>query len=94
MSATEARGRFEVKNARGLHARAATKLAQVATRFPCEVEITGPDGQVTNAKSIMGVLLLVGAKGTVLEVVARGEGADEAIAQIGVLFEARFGESE
>jgi phosphocarrier protein HPr len=86
--------RFTIINARGLHARAATKLVQLAGRFPCEVTVAGPDGQEANAKSVMGVLLLCGAVGTTVEVKARGEGAEQAVAAIGDLIAERFGEPE
>ncbi len=89
----EARGNFEIVNALGLHARAATKLVQLAARYPCEVEI-GREGQRANAKSVMGVLLLCGAKGAVLEVWARGERARDAVDAIGELIRGRFGEAE
>lgn len=89
-----ASARFTIINARGLHARAATKLVQTAGKFPCEVTLAGPDGQEANAKSVMGVLLLCGAAGTVLEVKARGQSADQAVAAIGQLIADRFGEPE
>ncbi len=92
--AERASGRFEIVNARGLHARAATKLVQLASRFPCEVLISGPDAQDVNAKSVMGVLLICGAKGTVVQVSASGAGAHDVVDEIGRLIEARFGESE
>lgn len=87
----EARASFEIINELGLHARAATKLVQLAARYTCEIEIKR-DGQRANAKSVMGVLLLCGAKGSVLDVIARGEGAADAIDAIGVLISGRFGE--
>jgi phosphocarrier protein len=88
---SEARGTFEIKNKLGLHARAATKLVQTASRFPCEVTV-GREGQTANAKSVMGVLLLCGAPGTLLEVLAKGEGAEAAVRAIGELIEGLFGE--
>jgi len=88
-----ARGVFEVCNRLGLHARAATKLVNLAARFPCEIMVSR-DGQTANAKSVMGVLLLCGARGARLEVRAEGEQADLAVAQIGALIENRFGEEE
>lgn len=88
-----ARGSFEVVNKLGLHARAATKLVQLAAKFPCEISV-GREGQQANAKSVMGVLLLCGSKGTKLEVEAEGEQAEEAVAQIGRLIADRFGEGE
>jgi len=87
----EVHARFEVVNELGLHARAATKLVQLAARFPCEVEIRR-DAQRANAKSVMGVLLLCGAKGVVLDVVARGDRAQEAVDALGGLIADRFGE--
>ena len=92
--ADEASGSFEIINVRGLHARAATKLVQAASRFPCEVTISGPDAEEVNAKSVMGVLLLCGAKGTVVHVRAVGARALEAVDEIGRLIDDRFGESE
>lgn len=91
MSEPTATGHFEVINELGLHARAATKLVQLASRFPCDIEIARED-QRANAKSVMGVLLLCGSKGTVLRVTARGERAEEAVRAIGELVARRFGE--
>jgi phosphocarrier protein HPr len=88
-----ARGTFLVKNKLGLHARAAAKLTQLASRFPCEVS-AGNEDQTVNAKSVMGLLLLCGAKGTSLVVEANGESAEDAVRAIGELIDARFGEEE
>jgi phosphocarrier protein len=49
---------------------------------------------VVNAKSVMGLLLLCGAKGTSLVVEANGENAEDAVRAIGELIEGRFGEEE
>ena len=84
-------GRFTIVNSLGLHARAATKLVQLASRFPCEVEISRDD-QAANGKSVMGVLLLCGSKGTVLDVCASGEKAQECVDAVGALIANRFGE--
>ncbi len=90
---TVVRGIFLVTNKLGLHARAASRLVQLAGRFPCEVKV-GRDGQVADAKSVMGVLLLCGSQGTRLEVEATGDQADEAVKQIGALIDDKFGEGE
>lgn len=89
---TTANGSFEIVNALGLHARAATKLVQLASKFPCEVELSRED-QTANAKSVMGVLLLCGSKGTVVDVKASGERAQECVDAIGELIAGRFGEA-
>ena len=90
---TSAHGSFLVENKLGLHARAAAKLTQLASKFPCEVTV-GHGDQSVNAKSVMGLLLLCGAKGTTLDVQATGERADEAVTAIGELIRGRFGEEE
>jgi phosphocarrier protein HPr len=86
-------GQFQIVNNLGLHARAATKLVQLASRFACDVSIAR-DGQKANAKSVMGVLLLCGAKGTVVEIEADGDRAEEAVSALGELIASRFGEAE
>lgn len=93
MSEQEAVGTFEIINRLGLHARAASRLVQVASQFPCQVTVRR-DEQVANAKSVMGVLLLCGAKGAKVTVSAEGEGAKEAVFAIGRLIEDRFGEAD
>jgi phosphocarrier protein HPr len=87
----KASGRFTIVNTLGLHARAATKLVQLASRFPCDVDVARDD-QSANGKSVMGVLLLCGSKGTVLDVHATGEKAQECVNAIGELIAGRFGE--
>ncbi len=86
-------GAFLVKNRLGLHARAATKLVSLASRFPCEIWVRRDD-QEANAKSVMGVLLLCGAQGTTLHVVATGEQSEAAVSALGELIDDRFGEGE
>jgi phosphocarrier protein len=82
---------FTIVNDLGLHARAATKLVQLSSRYPCDVSLAHA-GQTANAKSVMGVLLLCGSKGTVIEVTATGERAGECVKAIGELIAGRFGE--
>lgn len=89
---SDAKGEFKIVNDLGLHARAATKLVQLASKYPCEVHVSHA-GQTANAKSVMGVLLLCGSKGTVVEVSAKGDRADECVNAIGELIAGRFGEA-
>lgn len=90
---SEARETFEIVNELGLHARAATRLVQLATRFEAEVELE-KDGQSANGKSVMGVLLLCGQQGSRLTITARGPDAAEAVAALGDLIRNRFGEEK
>lgn len=90
---SEASAKYTIINQLGLHARAATKLVQLATKFPCDVEVARGD-QTANGKSVMGVLLLCGSKGTVIDVRAKGDRADECVRAIGELIENKFGEAQ
>src|SRR5262249_40527886 len=80
-----------IQNELGLHARAATKLVQLASKYPCEITVT-KDGHEVNGKSIMGVLMLVASKGTSVTLRAKGERAGEAVAAIAALIDDKFGE--
>ena len=86
-----ASAKYPIVNDLGLHARAATKLVQLASKYPCDVQLSH-QGQSANAKSVMGVLLLCGSKGTIVEVTATGAQAQECVKAIGELIASRFGE--
>jgi phosphocarrier protein len=91
LPAGRVKGVFTVTNQLGLHARAAAQLVNIANRF--ESEITVRKGRETaNGKSIMGVLMLAAAAGSVIEIEAEGRDAGEAVRQIGVLVDGKFGE--
>lgn len=80
-----------VRNKMGLHARPAAMIVQTANRYPCEVTLE-KDGQSINGKSIMGVLMLAAAQGTVITVRTLGEQARECSQAIADLFEKGFNE--
>lgn len=80
-----------IKNELGMHARAATKFVQLAGKFPCEVTVS-KDGHDVNGKSIMGVLMLVASKGSVITIRAKGAQADDAVAALAQLVDDKFGE--
>jgi len=82
-----------IQNELGLHARAATKLVQLASKFPCEVTLA-KDGHEVNGKSIMGVLMLVASKGTKVTIKAKGDRAAELVAAIVQLINDKFGEGK
>jgi phosphocarrier protein HPr len=84
---------LKIQNELGLHARAATKLVQLATKYPCELTIT-KDGHEVNGKSIMGVLMLVASKGSTVTLRAKGDRAQEAVDAVAALIDDKFGEGK
>lgn len=82
---------IEVTNKRGLHARASSKFVTLACSLPASVEVE-KDGQKACGTSIMGLMMLGAAKGESITIRAEGEGAEEAVAALSALVEARFHE--
>lgn len=82
---------FLIKNILGLHARAAAAFVKVANRYQSEIFVN-KDSVSVNGKSIMGVLMLAASKGTTINVVAKGDDAEEAMESLGKLIEDKFGE--
>jgi phosphocarrier protein HPr len=83
----------DIINKLGLHARASSKLTQLASRFKSEVWLSRNNKRV-NAKSIMGVMMLAAAKGSQISIEITGEDEDEAMTQLCALIANRFDESE
>jgi phosphocarrier protein len=82
-----------IPNRLGLHARASAQFVQTAAKFRCEITVE-VSNQKVNAKSIMGLLMLAAAQGTILTMRAVGEDADAALAALTALVARRFGERE
>jgi phosphocarrier protein HPr len=84
---------IEIINKLGLHARASTKLTQVAGQFGSEIWIER-NGRRVNAKSIMGVMMLAASKGSKVLLEANGTDETAALAALTALINDRFGEGE
>ncbi|OGT31451.1 MAG: hypothetical protein A3E87_03750 [Gammaproteobacteria bacterium RIFCSPHIGHO2_12_FULL_35_23] len=82
-----------IKNKLGLHARASAKLVKEAKRFQSEIKLI-KNNHITNAKSIMSVMMLAASKGSELILQAEGNDAKEALEAVAELIDNRFGEAE
>ena len=80
-----------IVNELGLHARAAARFVQLATRFVSQIRV-GRDSRVMDGKSILGVLLLAAARGTTLMISAEGIDEEAAVNALVQLAETGFGE--
>ena len=79
-------------NVLGLHARAAARLVQLASRFQSRITLS-KDGRTVDGKSILGVLMLAGALGDRLTLRAEGMDEVEAVESLAALVLSRFGEA-
>lgn len=82
-----------VVNKYGLHARPAMQLVELANGFGSKIELS-TNSITVDGKSIMSVMRLGAAKGTILNVVADGQDAKEAVDAIVGLISDGFGEME
>ncbi|MBN2695498.1 HPr family phosphocarrier protein [bacterium] len=70
-----------LRNSRGLHARPAALIVKTARMFKAEIAIS-KESDTVNGKSIMGVLMLAAPSGTLLNIRAEGEDAEEAVSEL------------
>jgi phosphocarrier protein HPr len=82
---------IRIVNKLGLHARPASLLAKLAGTYRSDIQIRRGNDKV-NGKSIMGIITLAAGQDTTLRFVAAGPDAEQALAAIAELVEAKFGE--
>jgi len=80
-----------VRNELGLHARPAGKLAQEAQKFAAEIFLAVGNQQV-DAKSILDILTLAAGRGSELQILARGDDAEQAVEHLATIVRERLGE--
>ena len=78
-----------IPNEEGLHARPAAKFVKLASQFACEIWVEKDDEEI-NGKSIMGLMMLAAAQGSVIKISAEGDDAEQAIAKITELVNSGF----
>ena len=81
--------RVTVVNALGLHARAAARFVRLAGQFRSGIHVAR-GGRRVDGKSILGLLLLSAARGSVLEISAEGDDAGRALDALRALVERGF----
>lgn len=84
-----------IANRRGLHARASAKFVNLAETFDADVQVTGGgNGQPETVcgTSIMGLMMLAAGLGQTICIAATGPQAEEAVAALSGLVDAKFDE--
>ncbi|MDO8137088.1 MAG: HPr family phosphocarrier protein, partial [Candidatus Brocadiales bacterium] len=82
---------LRILNTDGLHARPATRFAEIANRYSSDIKVLARDKEA-NAKSVIELLTLGAERGTDIRIVARGSDATEAIDALEALVSGTFGE--
>ncbi len=82
---------LEIKNIKGLHARAAAAFVKTVEPFDATVEVERI-GQCVSGTSIMGLMMLAASKGTTIKVSTSGKQATEVMKAIEELLNNKFGE--
>ena len=78
-------------NEKGLHARAAATFVRSVENLDAKVFVSR-QGQTVNGDSIMGLMMLAAAKGSVIHVKTEGKEAEHAMDILTILVNAKFGE--
>lgn len=84
--------RLKIVNEKGLHARASAKFVETVERYDARAEVAR-DGMTVSGDSIMGLMMLVAAHGTEIDVRIEGPEAAELGAALKRLVAERFGEA-
>lgn len=82
-----------IVNRKGLHARATAKFVHCVEGYDAEVQVTRC-GETVGGLSIMGILTLGAAQGSVITVSASGPDAERVVDALAALLADRFGEDE
>ncbi|GAB3011808.1 HPr family phosphocarrier protein [Bowmanella dokdonensis] len=82
-----------IQNKLGLHARAATQLAQLANQFDAKVTLIQGEKSAL-ATSVLGLMMLESSMGKEVLVVSEGQDAEAALAAVEQLIQKKFNEAE
>ena len=85
--------RLTILNAKGLHARASAKFASLAEGFDAEIVVSKDDIEVSGT-SIMDLLLLAAAQGSIIDIAIQGPEAPAAMDALASLVERGFDEMD
>jgi len=83
--------KLNIINEKGLHARASAKLVETVEKFDATASVS-KDGLMAEGDSIMGLLMLAAARGTIIEVETRGPQAVMLAKALQELITSGFGE--
>lgn len=89
---SQVKGTFVIINERGLHARAASTFVNLTSQYSSRVDVE-KDGRSVDGKSILGIVSLVGIRGSEINVTVEGDDAEELLEALRELVANGFDES-
>ena len=90
-TASTVRRTCTICNQKGLHARAAARFVKTAAQFDAEIWVR-KNGTAVSGRSIMGLMMLAAASGTLIEITATGRDAATAVETLARLIDCKFDE--
>ena len=84
---------LEIRNKKGLHARASAKFVQTVEKFDADVKVRRGQ-EVVGGTSIRGLMMLAAGPGSSITVEATGREANEVVEALAALVGGRFTEQE
>jgi len=87
----ELRRSAEIRNSKGLHARAAAKFCKMAATFDADIRVKRGENEVSGS-SIMGLMMLAASIGTEIEITTSGRDATPAMNALCKLVADKFDE--
>jgi len=84
---------LEIRNKKGLHARASAKFVQTVEKFDADVKVRRGQ-EVVGGTSIMGLMMLAAGPGSSITVEATGREANEVVEALAALVSGKFTEQE
>ncbi len=85
--------KVQIRNEKGLHARASAKFVETVEKFDATAEVTR-EGMSTSGDSIMGLMMLAAARGTCIDIKTEGPEADALAEALEALIDDFFGEGK
>lgn len=85
---------LQITNKKGLHARASRMLAELALNYESTRISVRKESDEADARSLMDLMMLGAGIGDEVEIEARGPQAEEAMAAVETLINAKFYEDE
>jgi len=82
-----------IENKLGIHARAAAQIVKTSSSYTSKITLV-KDSLEVDGKSIMGIMMLAAAKGSMVLVRTSGDDEEQALAGLEKLFKDKFGEKE